>query len=391
VRAALISIAGQPLEAGSGTALRLAGKTLAWRQMEFALAAGCEQIIALGDGSSAEAIGLRHAAEAAGARFQSIREPQGLLGLVRAADELLVLAPGLLAEAPRALELLENGNTVLTLPAAQGVAAGFERIDLERAWAGALVVPGGLVDRLSELPSDSEPASALLRVALQAQVPEVRLPVELLADGSWAIFGRDELSSGEKAWLKRHLQPVKPGNFSSWLARQALRPLAGRLLAQRQVSIALFASLILILGTGVGVARFGMGAVGFALVALGALVGQFGIALRQLGEAPFGAKSRFNPTFLACCATDTALVACGILAIHQDWPHRLFPPLVLLGVLHAAPPTTWANAAALAGDRAVLAVLFALAAGFGLAEPAIMAAGLGLLALKIAQSLARRG
>jgi hypothetical protein len=36
-------------------------------------------------------------------------------------------------------------------------------------------------------------------------------------------------------------------------------------------------------------------------------------------------------------------------------------------------------------------VLFALAAGFGLAEPAIMAAGLGLLALKIAQSLARRG
>src|SRR5688500_14417860 len=106
----------------------LAGKTLAHRQLDFALASGCESVIALGDGGSADAIGLRHAAEAAGARFQSIRDGHGLLGAIRAEDELLALAPGLLPEAAEAVDLLSKGRVVLVLPASAGVAAGFERI-----------------------------------------------------------------------------------------------------------------------------------------------------------------------------------------------------------------------------------------------------------------------
>ena len=61
MRAALISIAGQP-RAGDGAALAIAGKTAARRQLDFALAAGCERILAVGDGAGAEAIALRHAA-----------------------------------------------------------------------------------------------------------------------------------------------------------------------------------------------------------------------------------------------------------------------------------------------------------------------------------------
>jgi hypothetical protein len=162
VRAALISIAGTPIS--------LAGKSLGRRQLDFALAAGCERVIVLGDGASAEAIALRHAAEARGARFHGVGDTHGLLGAVPAGDELLVLAPTLLPEDLAALEALARGTGVLVVPAAPGVAAGFERIDLERAWAGALVLPGRLVERLSDLAPDSEATAALLRIALQARV-----------------------------------------------------------------------------------------------------------------------------------------------------------------------------------------------------------------------------
>src|SRR5690606_41211862 len=70
--------------------------------------------------------------------FPTRRSSDLLLGAVRADDELLALAPGLLPEAADALEGLGKRKGVLVLPAGPGVAAGFERLDLNRAWAGAL-------------------------------------------------------------------------------------------------------------------------------------------------------------------------------------------------------------------------------------------------------------
>src|SRR5690606_41703492 len=151
-------------------------------QLDTWIPARSKQHIALGTGASSEAIALRHASEARGARFVSVGDAHGLLGAVPAGDELLVLAPELLAEDRRALEALERGTAILVLPAGPGVAAGFERIDLERAWGGALGLSGRLVERLSDLPPDSEATAALLRIALQARVAEQRLPEEVLAE-----------------------------------------------------------------------------------------------------------------------------------------------------------------------------------------------------------------
>ena len=223
MRVALISIAGQPREAGRDAPFAVAGKTLAQRQLEFVLAAGSERVIALGDGASTEAVALRQGAEGAGARFDVMRDGHRLLGALGASDELLVLAPGVLADSPAAMDMLAKGNKVLVLPAASGIPAGFERIDLERAWAGALLIPGSLVERLSELPDDFEPTAALLRVALQARMREVRLPDELMADGSWAKVGDEETTgSRDEAWLRRNLMPAPTKAVSPWLARTSL-------------------------------------------------------------------------------------------------------------------------------------------------------------------------
>lgn len=392
MRAALISMAGQPRD-GAGGPLSLAGKSLARRQLDFALAAGCDSVIALGDGGSTEAIALRHAAEAAGARFQAVRDSHGLLGAVRADDELLALAPGLLPEAPFALEMLAKGRAVLVLPAAAGVAAGFERIDLERAWAGALVVGGAQVERLSDLPADVEPASALVRIALQARVPERRLAAKLLADGSWSMLGEArDIAASEQAWLSRHLPSAAPTAPSRWLAFHALRLLAGRLLAVRHASDGLMVGSLAVLTGAVLSAWQGLAALGFALVPLGAMLAQAAAGLSQLRQAPFErTRRRMSLAAVVPCLVDAALLACAVFAIEGTWPHRLFPPLVLLGMLYAVRPADRAAWTGLAADRGLLGALLAIAAGLGVAEPAIMLLALALIAFQVAQTRAQRG
>jgi hypothetical protein len=210
--------------------LHVAGKSVAERQLEFALAAGCERIIALG--SLPDVISLRHAAEDAGAQFLAVGNSHGLLGTIRAADELMVIAPGLLPDERAALPALAKSNVVLVLPASSGVPAGFERIDLERAWAGAAVVPGGLVERLAELPADVEATSALLRVALQARVPDAKLSDQALTDGSWVMVGNGgDTETVGQAWLDRRLKASVSQGLSALLAGKVLRPLAPWFLA----------------------------------------------------------------------------------------------------------------------------------------------------------------
>jgi hypothetical protein len=377
VRAALISITGTPLP--------LAGKSVARRQLEFALAAGCDRVIAFGDGASAEAVALRHATEARGARFLCVGDAHGLLGAVPAGDELLVLAPGLVAEDVSALEALERGSAVLVLPAGPGVAAGFERIDLERAWAGALVLPGRLVERLSDLAPDSDATAALLRIALQARVAEKRLAERALDDGSWSLATEGgEPGARHRAWLGRNLPPFAGYAVARLLANLALRELALPLLSWPRAVPALWGGIALVLGAAVGAAAFGWDALGFVFAALGALLAEFAAGVAHLRDAPFGTRGRDRLARLAPCLVDAALTACAVLVAEGDWVDRLFAPLVLLGVLHASRPGRWPGLAALLGDRVLLALFLAAAAAFDAAEIAVMLVALLVLVLDAA-------
>ena len=70
-----------------------------------------------------------------------------LAGLVSAADELIALEDGLLVPSEQAVTLLERGHGVLAQPIEQGLEAGFERLDLNHASAGAIRIPGRLVEQ----------------------------------------------------------------------------------------------------------------------------------------------------------------------------------------------------------------------------------------------------
>lgn len=381
MRVALIAIDGQPRAAGSDAPLQVAGRALALRQLDFALAAGAQRVIGLGHAATPEAVELRLAAEAAGAKFQVASGAHALLGTVGTADDLLVQAPGLLPEAEAALVALESGHGVLTLPDA-AVAQGFERIDRDRAWAGAARMPGNLIERLAELPGDIAIPEALMRLALQARVPERRLDPALLAEGSWALL---TVADGaiEGAWLKRNLPTVPPARPSVAFAGAFLRPLALPVL-HRPRALAWAAGVTLgLLAVAFGLAASGFSGLSFLLLAAGVTAAAFAEGAGHLRAAPFAAPDDGLSRLLAWLG-DAALLLCAALAIAGSVPHRLFPAAVLLLALHlplALPqPLRWLD------DRLTVALLLLCGTLAGWAEASVMVLALLLLALRIGAS-----
>jgi len=367
MRAALISLPGVEGEASA----IVAGRSVAARQLDFALACGCELVVVHGHGASREAIALRHRAEAAGARFQTITHAQALIGLVGEGDSLLALQPGLLPAAPAAIADLAEGARVLVLPAGPGVLAGFERIDLDRAWAGALVVPGHLLARLATLPEDIAPAPALLRVALQNRVAETRLPPGAIEDGSWTLLRSPEQARAfESGWLRRAAGLGGGSALSRRIAGLVLHRRGGALAEQRWAGAGLLGGFVLTLIAALAAARFAQPWLAFALVALAAPVGEAAIGLARIRAAPFG-SARHWPKLRHL--VDATLGVCAVLTIEGLWYRSLFGPVVLIAGLvlldrrALAPRMQWMR------DRGVVAAALAALAGLAMPEPAVMA------------------
>jgi hypothetical protein len=120
------------------------------------------------------------------------------------------------------------------------------------------------------------------------------------------------------------------------------------------------------------------------LVAVGALFAEGAAGLAHLRDAPFSRLRKGLLDRLTPCFVDAALAVCAALAIGEGWLRSLFPPLALVGALHAARAGRWPGPAALLGDRALLALVFAVASALDLAEPAVMLAALAVIALDAA-------
>jgi len=383
MRAALICLP-PPVAAASARGAevapaQIAGRSAADCQLALALQCGCELVVVHGHGGSSEAIALRHQAEAAGARFQTVNDARALIGAVGDGDSLLVLQPGLWPEAAEVVEALRSPACVLVLPAGLGVQAGFEQIDLDRAWGGALVMPSQLLAALGGLPEDIAPAPALLRVALQKRLPETRLPPELLDNGSWSLLRSPAAAQQhERRWLRRVLGEGRGSGISARLARLVLHVRGGKLAAHPRGFAGVIAALAAVLAGALAAAWLGHPAAGFALLALAALLTEFSIGLARIRAAPFATAGHW-PRLRHLL--DAAMGACAVWAIDGLWQRALFGPLVLVAALLLLDRRSLPPAAEALRDRgavaATLAVLMLALSG----EPAIMlVAGIVLIA-----------
>ena len=383
MRAALIILPEPDAEA-----MTIAGRSVPERQLEFALASGAKTLILQGNGASPEALALRQSAERAGARVAVINDARALSGLVSTSDDLLVLQPGLLPSARKAPAMAGADPHIMVLPGDLARPGGFERIDLQRAWAGAMVVPGGLVEGLHELGDGVDAPSGLLRLALQYGAKEVAVPLDWLDSEAWAIAspGREEALS--HSWIERALTPVTAFAPARWIGRWLVRMAALRIGGRRHAAIAGAAASGLLATGAVALAWYDYSWAAFCLTGLSAIAAWSAIAMRRLLAMPFGAMGRIG---LARWLPDLALLACGFLAIEGTWNERIFPPLVLFIALRWLPAHSERAWLRLLRDRLVIAFLIAGFVSLGLPAKGIMFTALLALGPSLAWGETKRG
>ena len=369
--------------------LALGGRSIAHHQLATALALGCERVICLADGLPGEVIALQHAAERAGASFQVTGDGRAVAQLVKPDDEMLVFSDGLVV-APEAVSTLLGGRSgVVVQPVESGMAAGYERIDLNHAGGGVMRLPGRLAAGLADLPGEWNPVSALLRIAVQSSLRQVVLPQSLTSNGRWALVRSDgEAHRLEPAWLRQHTAHRDGNGPGRWLAARMVERLGPALLhagtKPHVVSLGAAALALLALGS----AWFGAFSAAFAGLGLAWLVRRSAAILARVhGERSLGKNRWLAPETGFDILLDLGFVAVSAWRLAAAHPIANayivggFTALVLVGLVRLL-PSLFADApwSGWLEDRLVLALVLAgasLTSVFGLA---LMGASLALLA-----------
>lgn len=351
--------------------LRIGGITLARHQLGLALAMNCQRIVCLAREIGPELIALQHEAEKGGAHFHIVAGPRALAGLITANDDLLGLSEGLLADPNEAKALLEPGHTVLVQPVEIGIPAGYERIDLNHATAGAFRIPGRLVERLVELPPDCDALSALTRIGLQAGIAMREVPAFARDGARWRLI-RDEGEAHvtEIEWMRLHMGVRGIPTPVTLLSRLALRTLGPSLLhAGNGGAMARTAGLGALL-IGLGAAWFTFVIVALVFLAASAVACETAAVLRRIERSSLGeADSSVSMEEVLGGLIDVALVALVVwslpLAPWESIWQRAFAPVMLVMLVRLLPRLFDRTLAPWIEDRTLLALLLAIAAGFG--------------------------
>jgi hypothetical protein len=358
VRIALISMTGE-----SAAGIRLAGHSLAWHQVQTAIALACERVICLADRPGLELAAVQREAERRGATFHAITHHRALSGLVRAADTLLVLAPGVLPDRDWLAQTFGGRAGVAVLPAEIAVEQGFERIDRDRAWAGVLATRGDAVETLGVLAPDADPIAGLLRVALQRGATAIEVPEKWLDDGRWALVASPAAADHYRAaWYQRHVPAPSLDRPAAALAHRAARSLVGRLSsAERAVTAFAGGGVVAALaGAVAGFLGHTGGGVGGLLV--GSALMAVGSALGRLSRAGTGERARQWPAETRRALLDLSLVAIASSpGAFEGWT-TAFAALVLIAVIRIASEPEAPRAFRPFSDRTLVFAVLALGA-----------------------------
>ena len=333
--------------------------------MGIALALGCERIVCIAPVLTPDIVQLQHVAEARGAQFNVIAGARPLLGLVSAADELMVLADGLFSSTAETVDLLSESQGVLVQPIEQGLAAGFERIDLNHAAAGAMRIPGRLVEQIATLPADCDPVSALQRIALQSGVRQRPIPMPGQDGLFWSLVRSDaEAHTIEPQWIRQRTRDTVPLGPARGLALVAVRSFGPALLHAGTGSRALVIAAVVVALLALGAGWFALPLFGLTLTALGWILRESAALLARI-EYDGGPKRRGIDSLTAYgWAVDAVIVLLMGWAASLDPGHplidRLFPPFMLIAQLRILAAIHDGRWGAWLTDRSLLSLVLIL-------------------------------
>ena len=345
-----------------------AGSMLVERQLDLALAAGCTTIACMCENVGREILTLQHRAEKAGARFLAVRETRMLAGLAVADHEVLVIGQGVLPSDRIVLKRLPE-PAVLAFPAEPAVSAGYERIDLQYAWSGVMLVHGALIERLSELPPDADVPSALLRIALQAGTRLDELPATLVEAGDWQ-FDPDthDLAEREQRWIRTHAAPAPFTAPGLAVAERIAVKIASDIIGRKGHRVPALAA-VLAGCAGIFSAWAGMPVVGLGFGALAATLSAVAGMVDRLLSAGEIAIDTGHWGRMADWMTDPLLAVLIAYASPEDtgWL-RLFVPFVLFASLRLGRKVARQRWKPTYSDRISIALATVPAAFFGIAQ-----------------------
>lgn len=367
--------------------LPIGGRSVLRHQIGFALSLGCKRIVVMAEGISSELVALQHVVEAGGAQFHVVATARALVPLLQPEDDVFVLGDGLLAMPDALRDLLEAGPVLLTLPVETALPRGFERIDINNAFAAAMRFPGRVAAALADLPPEWNAQSALLRLAIQARIPQRGVASSLLDDGRWSILRSEEAAlQAERGWLRLHTDVAGSGAGSpgETIAVAIVRRFGPAMLhaGTRPALVGLAAGLVGLLGGGLGwLESF---AAGFVLLGLGWLVERVASLLGQVERDSLLASGLARRSIeIFHFLIDAGFV---VLATWRSelpavpWGLRAFAPILLICALRllpvALPSHRWAR---WLEDRLLVGIALSLASLFLPFDVTIALAVIGLI------------
>ncbi|MBT0669738.1 hypothetical protein HT136_15320 [Novosphingobium profundi] len=363
------AVAGQPYPRA---ALRVAGASLAQHQLGLALALKCHRIICLAREVSPEVIAVQRLAEDAGVQFYIASGPRQVCAQVNACDDFIMITEGLFADPAGVVPMVEAAsNVVLVQPVEGAQTAGFERIDLNRCAAGLARLPGSLVERLCEVPDESDTISILTRIALQSRAEMREVPATFRTGVSWRLIRSEaEAIEIEREWLNQ--QFTGPGLHSPGrlLAQYGALAFGASLLQVGRASNVISVAVVALLALAAFLAWLGVTVPGFVCAGVAWIMIEAGRRLRAAERRPLGvlvpAIERADAMIWLVDLALVGLVLAATAAIPgQSVLTWFFAPVTLFLLLTLAPRTLDARTAAWIGDRAVLALVLAVATVFG--------------------------
>lgn len=379
----------EPVRAGvpmTRAFLRVGGRAIARHQLEFALALECQRIVCIARAVTAEVIDLQRRAEREGASFHVIDRASAMVGQVTANDDLIVLADGLLPDLAEGRAFVADGHAVSVQPVEEGLARGFERVDINHATAGIMRIPGRLVEHLAALPGDCDVVSALTRIALQNGVRMRTLAVAGSSGPAWRIIRDDEEAHGaEGAWIGRQLAGWDVPLPGLVLARSGLLAFGPALLHRGSAGRSAFLLALLVLAISLGAGWFGLTGLGLLLCGMAWIVVRGAAVLRRIEHpAREGVRDSSPGESALLWLVDAVMIAVIVwrapLMPWQSVADAVFAPLVLMGLLRLLPAVLERKRAAWLEDRSIFALLFALLAALGLLSGALPLLAIALLA-----------
>lgn len=260
--------------AADGALIEFGGQPLVEFQARIAIAAGADHILIQTDSVTTDLAQLVD--RLTGERQASVALVRDMLSLSRGlapADRILLIAENMLIPTEAVVALAgQPPPAMLTLPSVP-TTSGFERIDAEAMWAGALLLPGEAVLATLDMLGEWDLGLTVLRRAVQMNAERIMLPPELVMDGQLgALHSQQSADAALQVLADRETRAVAgEGDGLQRVLAMVSRPLLHELV-RRQIEPARLTGITLvlgILGLALGIAGFPVPGLVLALLSFG--------------------------------------------------------------------------------------------------------------------------